>query len=66
MKKVAHNEHDVACMHECGPNQFKWPNRTESCWYENVICTTKGPTPVNNRVVFQHFDDDFEHFKNLS
>lgn len=53
-------------MHECGPNQFKWPNRTESCWYENVICTTKGSTPVNNRVVFQHFDDDFEHFKNLS
>ena len=31
IKEIADNEYHVASMHECGANQFKWPNRTDSC-----------------------------------
>ena len=65
IKEIADNEYHVACMHECSPNQFKWPSRTDSCWYKS-ICMIKGPIPINNCGVFQFSDDDFDSFKNLS
>ena len=66
IKEIADNEYHVACMHECGPNQFKWPSQTDSCWYKSIICMIKGPIPINNCGVFQLSDDDFDSFKNLS
>ena len=65
IKEASDNEYNASCMHECGPNKFKWPSRTDSCWYESVICKIKGPAPVHNRGVFQLFDDDFEMFISL-
>ena len=62
IKEVAHNEYSVTCKYECGPNQFKWPNQTDSCQKESVICTIKGPIPANNLGVFQLFDGNFEKF----
>ena len=26
IQKIADNEYHIACIHECGPNQFKWPS----------------------------------------
>ena len=66
IQKIADNEYHIACIHECGPNQFKWPSRTDSCWYKSIICMIKGPIPINNHGVFQLSDDDFDSFKNLS
>ena len=66
IKEIADNEYHVACMHGCSPNQFKWPRRTDSCWYKSIICMIKGPIPINNHGVFQLSDDDFDSFKNFS
>ena len=66
IKEIADNKYHVACVHQSGPNQFKWPSQTDSCWYKSIICLIKGPIPINNCGVFQLSDDDFDSFKNLS
>ena len=52
IKEIADNKYHVACMHQSGPNQFKWPSQTDSCWYKSILCMIKGPIPINNCGVF--------------
>ena len=52
IKEIADDKYHLASMHECGENQFKWPSRTDSCWYKSTICMIKGPIPKNNHGVF--------------
>ena len=63
IKDLSENECKVKCIHECSQNQFKWPIKSEECWYGSMLCVLNIPIPVNNRYVFKLPPDDFENFK---
>lgn len=43
------NEYYVSVMTMSGPNGWRWPEKSDVIWYEQVLCKINTPTPINVR-----------------